>query len=144
MCLKKQENKVTQSTLRSFKAKIAKIGYTFHPLRIPPYIFFKMCNPFYIGLKLPNVNEALWNRMGRGWNQHSFAPSEPLPISHFPSQPPKDAKTEVHFGGCKPMLARPKPSRALVPGLQIMRHAVLEKTVHCVPHRSVPTTHKNS
>ena len=23
----------------------------------------KMCNPFYIGLKLPSVNEALWNRM---------------------------------------------------------------------------------
>ena len=23
----------------------------------------KMCNPFNIGLKLPSVNEALWNRM---------------------------------------------------------------------------------
>ena len=63
LSLEKKENKVTQSTLRSLKVKRAKIGYTFHPTRIPPYIFFKMCNPFYIGLKLPNVNEALWNRM---------------------------------------------------------------------------------
>ena len=66
LSLEKKENKVTQSTLRSFKVKRAKIGYTFHPTRIPPYIFFKMCNPFYIGLKLPNVNEALWNRMVHG------------------------------------------------------------------------------
>ena len=61
--LEKRRNKVTKSTLNSFKAKRVKIGYTFHLPRIPPFIIFKMCNPFYIGLKLPNVYEALWNRM---------------------------------------------------------------------------------
>ena len=70
--LEKRRNKVTKSTLNSFKAKRGKIGYTFDLPRIPPFIIFKMCNPFYIGLKLPDVNEALWNGMkakGQVWTK---------------------------------------------------------------------------
>ena len=60
-CLQNSKNRLVILLL----VRSAQNGYTFHPQIIPPYIFFKMCNPFYIGLKLPNVNEALWNRMAQ-------------------------------------------------------------------------------